>query len=109
MMVSAETELVIIGAVQVLLASCMGGLRWALTQMLLEKEKLGMNNPVATIFWICPPMAVLLFVTSGIAEDWRALFGGEEFHGGLWRFVKTIAMLLFPGGLAFCMSLSEFA
>lgn len=37
MMVSAETELVVIGAVQVLLASCMGGLRWALTQMLLEK------------------------------------------------------------------------
>ncbi|CAO1635600.1 unnamed protein product [Parajaminaea phylloscopi] len=109
MMVSAETELVVIGAVQVLLASCMGGLRWALTQMLLEKEKLGMNNPVATIFWLCPPMAVLLLATSGIVEDWRALFGGEEFHGGLWRLIKTLAMILFPGCLAFCMSLSEFA
>lgn len=109
MMVSAETKLVVLGAIQVLLASCMGGLRWALTQMLLEKEKLGMNNPVATIFWLCPPMAVLLLTTSGVVESWGDLFASDDFHGGLGRLLKTVSLLIFPGILAFCMSLSEYA
>lgn len=109
MMVSAETKLVVLGAIQVLLASCMGGLRWALTQMLLEKEKLGMNNPVATIFWLCPPMAVLLLTTSGVVESWSDLFASDDFHGGLGRLLKTVSLLIFPGILAFCMSLSEYA
>lgn len=109
MMVSAETELVILGAVQVLLASAMGGLRWALTQLLLEKERLGLTNPVSAIFWLCPPMAVLLFSTSLIVEDWHGIATSPEFHGGFVRLLKTLGLLTFPGGLAFCMSLSEYA
>lgn len=109
MMVAAETELVLIGAIQVLLASMMGGLRWALTQMLLEKEKLGMNNPVAAIFWLCPIMAVLLFFTGPLVEDWRAMWNSPELAGGFARTLKTFLLFLAPGVLAFCMSLSEYA
>lgn len=68
-----------------------------------------MNNPVATIFWLCPPMALLLLVTSSIVESWGAIFASEGFHNGLWHLIKTLAMILFPGFLAFCMSLSEYA
>lgn len=68
-----------------------------------------MNNPIATIFWLCPPMAVLLLVTSAVVEGWGSIFASEAFHGGLLHLFKTLAMIVFPGFLAFCMSLSEYA
>lgn len=109
MMVAAETKLVVIGAVQVLSASVMGGLRGALTQLLLEKEKLGLSNPVSMILWICPIMGVLLFLSSPLIESWSDMFANEEFHNGILRAIKMIALLIVPGCLAFCMMLSEYA
>jgi len=108
MMVSAETKFVLSGAVQVLSASAMGGFRWALTQMLLDREGMGMNNPVATIFWLSPVMGVAMAITSAIVENWREIFGGV-FFDGLTRSLLTLALITAPGVLAFCMSLSEFA
>lgn len=49
MMVSGETQFSLVGMIQVLSASAMGGLRWALTQKLLDKEAMGLNNPFATV------------------------------------------------------------
>lgn len=49
LMVSGETKFSLIGMIQVLSASAMGGLRWALTQKLLDKEAMGLNNPFATV------------------------------------------------------------
>lgn len=109
LMVAAETELVVIGAVEVLTASMMGGLRWALTQMLLEKEKLGMTNPVAVVFWLCPIMAVLLILSSAMLEDWGAMWSSPAFSGGFLPSLQTIGLLTAPGCLAFCMQMSEYS
>ena len=50
LMVSTETEYNYVGMVQVLVASMLGGLRWSLTQILLDKESMGMSNPIATLY-----------------------------------------------------------
>lgn len=49
LMVSGETKFSLEGMITVLSASAMGGLRWALTQKLLDKEAMGLNNPFATV------------------------------------------------------------
>ena len=108
MMVAAETKFVVIGAVEVLTASAMGGLRWALTQLLLDREEMGLNHPIATIFWLSPIMAGGLAVASASFENWHKILGGPFFNG-LLRSLKTLALITLPGLLALCMNLSEFA
>ena len=108
MMVAAETQFVLEGAVQVLTASAMGGLRWALTQILLNKKKMGMNNPIATIFWLSPLMGFFMIVSSAIVEDWWGMFSSpffKDFSKGIW----SITLMIAPGIIAFLMTLSEFA
>ncbi|PWN47219.1 TPT-domain-containing protein [Violaceomyces palustris] len=108
MMVASETKFELVGAIQVLTASAMGGLRWALTQMLLDRDNLGMNNPIATIFWLAPVMALSLCTFSLVFESWSEIFRGPFFHG-LTRSIKTMGLIAAPGVLAFGMNLSEFA
>ena len=47
LMVMEETDFVILGYIQIQCATIASGFRWALTQILLEKESMGMNNPLA--------------------------------------------------------------
>jgi hypothetical protein len=108
MMVAAETQFVLTGAIQVLTASAMGGLRWALTQMLLHKEQMGMNNPIATIFWLSPLMGIFMILSSLILEDWWAMFG-SAFFKDVPTTVKSLFLMISPGIIAFMMNLSEFA
>lgn len=108
MMVAAETKFVLTGAIQVLTASAMGGLRWALTQMLLHKENMGMNNPIATIFWLSPLMGTFMILSSLIIEDWWAMFN-SLFFKDIGTALETIFLMIAPGLIAFMMNLSEFA
>ncbi|KAE8226165.1 hypothetical protein CF319_g1196 [Tilletia indica] len=113
MMVAAETQFVLVGAIEVLTASAMGGIRWALAQMLLDgrgrNNGMGMaRNPIATIFWLAPIMAVSMAVASMIVEDWRVVLTSRHFRDFA-ASMKTLGLVTAPGVLAFCMHLSEFA
>ena len=107
LMVATEAHFVLEGLILVLSASALGGLRWSLTQLLLETKNIGFNNPAATIFWLAPSMGITLAVTSAILENWPSIFRSEFFRGGLVSLV-TLFYLTAPGVLAFCMVLSEF-
>lgn len=109
LMVSAETKFDFVGMVEVLSASACGGLRWSLTQLLLDKKALGMSNPIATLFWLCPLMAFTLGLGSAIFEGSTAVFDQPQFFGSFGEGAKTMGFILFPGILAFCMTTSEFA
>ncbi|KAL0579760.1 hypothetical protein V5O48_002254 [Marasmius crinis-equi] len=107
LMVATETAFVLGGFLLVISASGLGGLRWALTQTLLKNKKMGFSNPVATIFWLSPAMAVTLCVLSLIIESWSSLFMSQFFET-FWVALGTILFLIAPGILAFCMVLSEY-
>ncbi|PWY99311.1 TPT-domain-containing protein [Testicularia cyperi] len=110
MMVAAETKFVLIGAVQVLSASALGGLRWALTQMLLDRDEMGMNNPIATIFWLAPVMGVCLVSLSAIFESWANIFTDKNgWFDTLPHGLRMAGLMAAPGFLAFGMNLAEFA
>lgn len=106
LMVATETHFVLGGFLLVLFGSAMGGLRWALTQVLLKDKKLGMDNPAATIFWLSPIMGVTLTVVSLILDRWSDLIG-SQFFDSPGSTLRTCFFLTIPGVLAFCMILSE--
>ncbi|CEQ42404.1 SPOSA6832_04206 [Sporobolomyces salmonicolor] len=107
LMVSTETQFNFAGMVEVLTASALGGLRWSLTQLLLDKESMGMGNPIATLFWLAPIMGVTLATCSMIFDGWLTVLGNEVFFGSLGRTLHTIAAIIFPGVIAFSMNVTE--
>ncbi|TIB97421.1 TPT-domain-containing protein [Wallemia mellicola] len=108
MMVSAETNFVLSGAIQVLLATAAGGLRWSLTQILLKNGQNGLNNPVIILYYLAPVMFACLIILSLIFESWSDIAQSDYFIHGTLSTIKSIVMIVSPGFLAFGMVLSEF-
>ncbi|SAL96636.1 hypothetical protein [Absidia glauca] len=107
LMVSDETEFVLSGFIQVMSASALGGLRWALTEVLLRKEGMGLTNPFASIFFLAPAQAVILIVIAGIVEGYGTIFN-SAFFASFAEGAHTAGIILLGGVLAFCMIMAEF-
>lgn len=106
LMVATQTHFVLPGFLLVLSGSALGGLRWALTQVLLKNKKMGMDNPAATIYWLAPIMGITLTIISAIVDRWSELVG-SRFFDSLGTTVRSCFFLTAPGVLAFLMVLSE--
>ncbi|KAH7916521.1 triose-phosphate transporter family-domain-containing protein [Hygrophoropsis aurantiaca] len=107
LMVATITDFVLPGFLLVMSASALGGLRWSLTQLLMMKKHMGLENPAATIYWLAPLMAITLAVISLIWEGWITVFGSSFFQDSV-STLRSMFFLLAPGVLAFCMVMSEF-
>ncbi|KAF9305740.1 Triose-phosphate Transporter [Mortierella antarctica] len=110
MMVMSEVDFVLIGFIQVMMASVLGGLRWSLTQLLLEKSdtKSGsLANPISTIFFLSPIMGICLCVVAGIFEGFGTIFT-SEFFLSTGSALSTLGLLFLGGAIAFAMVLAEF-
>jgi solute carrier family 35 protein C2 len=107
LMVATETKFVLTGMILVLTASVLAGLRWALTQVLLSKHEMGMDNPCATIYWLSPTMGIILLSVAAAVEGLGAVFTSQFFHG-FWNCLTTLFFLITPGSVAFFMVLSEY-
>lgn len=106
MMVASETEFVLIGFGLVITASALSGLRWSLTQMLLLRNP-ATSNPFSSIYYLAPIMFVSLMACAVPAEGFTAFFSAP-----LWQdkgIVKSTVLILFPGFLAFAMTVAEFS
>lgn len=105
LMVFNTTAVSLPGIIMVFTASALGGLRWALTELIMHKRAMGLSNPFATIFWLSPLMAVGLFFVSALAEDWAGMF--RQFFHGI-EALKNIGVIALPGFIAFGMVASEY-
>ncbi|KAI9603916.1 hypothetical protein H4Q26_003525 [Puccinia striiformis f. sp. tritici PST-130] len=108
LMVSSETQFDLWGMIEVLTASCLGGLRWSLTQILLDKQSMGMNTPIATIFWLAPTMGISLSFCSLLFEGWNNLLNEHAFFGDLGKSFTTMTYISTAGILAYLMTVSEY-
>ncbi|KAL7424140.1 hypothetical protein Q5752_001725 [Cryptotrichosporon argae] len=106
LMVFNTTAVSVPGVLMVFSASAIGGLRWALTELLMHKHEMGMGNPFATIYWLAPLMALTLGIVSAAIEDWSELFGSPFFEGA--DAVRTAGIIALPGAVAFSMVASEY-
>ncbi|KAK9405097.1 solute carrier family 35 member C2 [Crotalus adamanteus] len=97
------------GFVMVLGASFLGGIRWTRTQILLQKDELGLQNPIDTMFHLQPAMFLSLFPLFAVFEGLplsasEKLFRFQEVH----LLVDLLGKLVLGGLLAFGLGFSEF-
>ncbi|CAG8491148.1 8191_t:CDS:2 [Scutellospora calospora] len=108
MTVFGEAAFNLTGFLLVLGAAIVSGLRWSLTQMLLQKEE-GMNHPVATLYYVSPVMFIMMIILSFIFEKPFYAFGNSKHFKDPETIIQTFGLMLAGGILAFCMTISEFA
>ncbi|KAF9206399.1 Triose-phosphate Transporter, partial [Haplosporangium sp. Z 27] len=106
--VAGEAQFDMTGFLLVLFAAVMSGLRWSLTQMLLQKDQLGMDNPVATLYYISPIMFIIMSILSLAIEDPFVQFATSDFFTDFHTGLLTLMMAGGGGILAFAMTVAEF-
>ncbi|KAM6457672.1 solute carrier family 35 member C2 isoform 2-T2 [Liasis olivaceus] len=90
-------------------ASFLGGVRWTRTQILLQRDELGLQSPVDTMFHLQPAMFLSLFPLFAVFEG-LSLSASEK----LFRFhevellLDLLGKLALGGVLAFGLGFSEF-
>lgn len=93
----------------VLAASCLGGIRWTLTQILMQKAELGLQNPIDTMFHLQPLMFLSLFPLYVGIEGLHVSTSPQLFR---YQDVQSLLILLATLGvgglLAFGLGYSEF-
>ncbi|CAF4748292.1 unnamed protein product [Pieris macdunnoughi] len=100
------TQFNLMGFDFLLLASFAGGLRWTFAQLLMQKSKLGLHNPVDMVFHVQPWMFfsllpfMLAFEGFKCFEKVIALAPGELF--------PTVLKVTVGATIAFAMEISEF-
>lgn len=95
------------GYLQVQTATVFSGLRWALTQILLEREAMGMSNPIVTTFYLAPVVSFTLFIAFLFLEGPEAVVS-SPFYVSLTSTMNIMGIIGFGGMLAFFMSLAEY-
>jgi len=106
-MVMEETEFNLFGFLEVVIATILGGLRWSMTQILLQKESLGLTNPIITNFYLTPVMAFTIFIFSAAHEGINNVLK-STFFNSFGNAIQTISYMTFGGSLAFFMIIAEY-
>jgi solute carrier family 35 protein C2 len=107
-MVANETKFHLIGYLQIQTAAIMSGLRWVLTQVLLENHRAGMNNPLATSLFLAPVVAGCLFIAFLFSEGFGPLIHSPKFVS-LQSTVYLVSSIAGGGIIAFLMVNIEYA
>ncbi|KAJ8657039.1 hypothetical protein O0I10_007373 [Lichtheimia ornata] len=105
--VEGETKFDMVGFLLVLVAAVVSGLRWNLTQFLLQEDRLGMDNPIATLYHLSPIMFVIMLLLSLIFENPVDQFKESEHFDSIFHVMESFGLMSIGGFLAFAMTLAE--
>lgn len=104
-----STQFNLEGFIMVLLASFIGGIRWTLTQVLMQKAELGLQNPIDTMYHLQPLMFVGLFPLFLYNEGLSLCTSEKLFRvSELAPLLYSLITLAIGGSLAFGLGFSEF-
>ncbi|XP_061908602.1 solute carrier family 35 member C2 isoform X2 [Entelurus aequoreus] len=104
-----STQFNLEGFVLVLLASFIGGIRWTLTQVLMQKAELGLQNPVDAMYHLQPLMFLGLFPLFLVNEGLSLSTSDKLFRvTELSPLLYSVLSLSMGGVLAFGLGFSEF-
>jgi len=104
-----STDFVFVGFFMVLSASFLSGIRWTLSQLIMQKSQLGLSNPVDMIYHVQPVMIMVLIPFAvgfeGVTiSSSLALFRFEDSI----LFLTTITRVVAGGLIAFFMEVAEY-
>ncbi|XP_014781984.1 solute carrier family 35 member C2 [Octopus bimaculoides] len=104
-----STEFNLIGFILVMTATFLSGLRWTLTQLVVQKEGLGLRNPLDMMFHIEPWMIISLLPLSASFEGLRIVSTKQFFrYEHISVALKNCGWALIGAILAFFMEIAEF-
>lgn len=104
-----STQFNLEGFVMVLLASFIGGIRWTLTQLLMQKAELGLQNPIDAMYHLQPLMFLGLFPLFLFNEGVSLSSSSRLFRvSHLPPLLSSLLSLSVGGLLAFGLGFSEF-
>jgi len=103
-----STQFNVEGFILVLLASFLGGARWTLSQILCQKNEIGLSNPIDAIYHLCPSMIIGLFPIF-IGHETQFLVSKFTFNAvEEVTLIQSILWICAGGFIAFWLSVSEY-
>ncbi|CAB4012223.1 solute carrier family 35 member C2 isoform X1 [Paramuricea clavata] len=104
-----STQFNFTGFLLVMTASSMSGIRWATTQMLLQKESFGLSSPFDTIYHLQPLMALATLPLAIGIEGPKLAVSLQAFRAPSTHVIaRTVSFVLFGSSLAFMLTVSEY-
>jgi solute carrier family 35, member C2 len=114
MTVWSDTKFNVLGFLIVLSAAILSGIRWSLTQIIIEdsdqaddSHKFSHSGPLATILYLAPIGFTLLVGLSGVVEGFGTIFTSQHFST-LAETAKSFGIIGISGSLTFLLILSEY-
>ena len=113
LLVAGETKFDLVGFLLVMTAAMLSGLRWTITQVLLQGRPGSAGagahgSPVEVLYQLTPIMGITLLLLSLAHERLWATLPGSPYFEGVWHTLLTGAITLAGGVIAFLMVLAEF-
>ncbi|KAI9199612.1 triose-phosphate transporter family-domain-containing protein [Polychytrium aggregatum] len=106
--IAGEIKYDTLGLVLVLGGSIFSGLRWSLTQILLQGPSSPMGHPVLTLLYLSPVMAFFDGILSLVLEFGYGNAANHPQFASVGSIVDLVGLLAIGGVLAFLMTISEY-
>jgi len=101
------TQFNLFGFLLVIIASVLSGLRWTLSQLVMQKSELGLGNPIDMVYHIQPWMTASLLPLAVIMEAIATSRYGFRFEH-TWDTYYMWGRVMFGAVIAFFMEVSEY-
>ncbi|KAK9915304.1 hypothetical protein WJX75_007302 [Coccomyxa subellipsoidea] len=112
LLVAGETDFNLAGFVIVMVASALSGLRWTITQVLLQGNDAhgtgASGGPVEVLLALMPVMSVTVAILSLVIERLWIVLPGSPYFDSIQSLASTTMLMLFGGTIAFFMVWTEF-
>nr|CAD7463416.1 unnamed protein product [Timema tahoe] len=104
-----STQFDVGGFFLILTASFMSGLRWTLAQLLMQKSKMGLENPIDMVYHVQPWMIIAILPFAVAFEGPRVLTNCKTYCFENMGHTSMMALTVCAGALlAFAMEVSEY-
>eukprot|EP00794_Sanderia_malayensis_P018716 gene18717-20605_t len=104
-----STQFNAVGFFIAMTASAISGVRWTTVQLLMQKESLGLHNPIDTIYHLQPVMALSLVLLAFFIEGPSMATSQQLWRAPSWHIAGcSVSMMIFGALLAFMLSVSEY-
>ncbi|KAG7670945.1 hypothetical protein Ndes2437A_g04581 [Nannochloris sp. 'desiccata'] len=110
LLVAGETKFDLLGFILVMSAAALAGLRWTITQILLQghKHEASSGGPVEVIYHLTPIMGVTLAIISVSFEKLWVVLPDSPYFSSFGHCLFTTLILAVGGVIAFSMVWAEF-
>ncbi|XP_058798469.1 solute carrier family 35 member C2 [Phymastichus coffea] len=98
----------LIGFILCLLASLTSGVRWTMAQMIMQKSKIGLRNPIDMMYYMQPWMLLSIFPVAVAMESSEVYKALQKYDWNDSTLIVTVTYVLSGGLLAFMMEVMEF-